>query len=57
MCKIQTENYSFACGRNTVAPRQYKSNKFVCIALGFCVYLRERFMTKDKVWRGIYVIH
>ena len=23
----------------TVAPRQCKSNKFVCIALGFCVYL------------------
>ena len=48
MCKIQTENYSFACGRNTVAPRQYKSNKFVCIALGFCVYLRERFLFNKR---------
>ena len=31
--------YIFAFGRNTVAPRQSNLNKFICSALGFCVYL------------------
>ena len=38
--------YIFAFGRNTVAPRQSNLNKFICSALGFCVYLKYIFCSQ-----------